>query len=125
MILCTIVNLTPSLQTGSLVNLAIVLFPHSVKPCTYMELCFLSSTRRLKEKSERECWYLTIDTGIPGLTCTPPIAAVDDVHHVHRYCWEQWPGMKNAREHASSEHTEYSITLLCNVINRLHSVKTI
>lgn len=33
-----------------------------VKHCTYMELCYWSLTKRLKEKSERGCWFLTIDT---------------------------------------------------------------
>lgn len=38
-------------------------FPNSVKPCIYMESCYWSLTRRLKEKSEKECWFPTTDTG--------------------------------------------------------------
>ncbi|MEJ1286065.1 hypothetical protein NN561_017069 [Cricetulus griseus] len=84
-----------------------------VKPYTYMELCFLSLTRRLKEKSERECWFLTIDTGIPGLTRVPPSAAADPLYCVLLPWWERWPVVTDDEVHTFlNTLKEYGFTFM-------------
>lgn len=72
-IFLTIINIPPW-ECVLLVSLAVVSFSSSVKRCTCTESCCWSLTKRLKGKSERGCWFLTIDTGIPGLGLHVPEA---------------------------------------------------